>query len=438
MKRFCLTIALIIVNLVHLSAQNNPAPAPAQSKSILILNATAHIGNGDVIENSAIGFSNGKLTLIADARLIRIDMSAYDTIIDAAGMHAYPGFIAPNSTLGLLELDYLRQTNDTRETGTFKPSVRSVISYNTDSEIIPTVRSNGVLMGQITPRGGVISGTSSVVQFDAWNWEDAVIREDDGVHLNWPGVYHRHYDKGTIKFEKVKTYDQQLQEIKSFFTDARAYCNAEKPVLTEVRYEALRNIFSGKANLYIHADDSKQILEAIGFASEFKLPNIVIVGGEEAYLVAEQLVAGKIPVILSRLHALPNYEEDDVDQMYKLPKLTFDAGITFCLQNEGSMERMGTRNLPFYGGTAVAYGLPYEEAVKSLTLNAAKILGIDKTCGSLESGKDATLFISTGDALDMKSNNLVYAFIQGRQTDLTSKQTELYEKYKQKYDAGKK
>lgn len=418
--------------------QNNPDPAPSQSKKILIMNATAHIGNGDVIENSVIGMIDGKLSIIADARLIRMDMSAYDSVIDASGMHAYPGFIACNSTLGLLELDYLRQTNDTRETGTFKPSVRSVISYNTDSEIIPTVRSNGVLMGQITPRGGVISGTSSVVQFDAWNWEDAIIHEDDGVHLNWPTVYHRHYDKGVVKLEKVKTYDQQLREIETFFSDASAYCKSKSVSATEVRFEALRSIFDGTKNLYIHADDNKQILEAIGFIKQHKIARPVLVGGEEAYLVAGPVKENNIPVILARVHSLPNFAEDDVDLFYKIPKLTYDAGIKFCLQNEGDMERMGTRNLPFYAGTAVAYGLPYEEAVKSLSLNAASILGIDKTCGSLESGKDATLFISAGDALDMRTNNVKYAFIQGRQIDLSSKQTELYDKFKKKYDTQKK
>jgi len=436
--RFKFVVALQTITIATCIAQHNPDPAPKQSKKILIMNATAHIGNGNFVENSVIGMIDGKITLIADARLIRMDMSAYDTIIYASGMHAYPGFIACNSTLGLLELDYLRQTNDTKETGTFKPSVRSVISYNTDSEIIPTVRSNGVLMGQITPRGGVISGTSSVVQFDAWNWEDAILREDDGVHLNWPTVYHRHSDKGVVKLEKVKTYDQQLREIQTFFSEALAYCNSKSPSATEVRFEALRHLFDGTKNLYIHANDNKQILEAIGFAKQLKISKTVIIGGEEAYLVADHLKENNIPVILSRVHSLPSFAEDDLDQFYKLPKLTFEAGIVFCLQNEGDMERMGTRNLPFYAGTAVAYGLPYEEAVKSLSLNAAIILGIDKTCGSLESGKDATLFISSGDALDMRTNNLKYAFIQGREIDLSSKQTELYEKYKKKYDQGKK
>lgn len=419
-------------------AQQNPTPAPPQTKSVLIMNGTAHIGNGQVIENSVIGFDDGKLTLVADARVIRMDMSTYDTIIYADGSHVYPGFIACNSTLGLLEWDMVKQSNDEEETGTFKPSIRSAISYNADSEIIPTIRSNGVLLGQITPRGGVISGTSSVMQFDAWNWEDAMIKEDDGVHLNWPGVYHRHYDKGKINIEKVKTYDQQLKEIQSFFREAKAYCNARAQSLTDLRYAALCDVLTGKKILYVHASDAKAITEAINFKVEFKIPKLVIIGGYDAHLVAEQLKSHQIPVMLERIHSLPRFNEDDVDLPYKLPKMLLDAGVQFCIQNAGDMERMGTRNLPFYAGTAVAYGLPYEEAVRSLTLSPAQILGIDAQCGSLEVGKDATLFISKGDALDMMTNSLTAAFIQGRNIDLSSKQTELYEKYKKKYDEQKK
>jgi imidazolonepropionase-like amidohydrolase len=414
-------------------AQQVPTPAAKQSKSTLIMNGRAHLGNGTMIENSAIGFVDGKFTLVADATVIRLDMTAYDTIIDASGKDIYPGFIAPNSTLGLLEIDMVRQTSDLEETGTFRPSMRSIISYNTESEIIPTVRSNGVLMGQITPRGGVVSGTSSVVQFDAWNWEDAVIRMDDGVHVNWPTVFHRQYDKGTVRIEKVKTYEQQLREIQSFFTEAKAYCSQQTIGLTEVRFEALRAIFEGKATLYVHADDVKQITEALRFKNDLQIANMVIVGGYDAVLCSAALVSNNVSVMLRRVHDLPRYNEDDVDLPYKLPAQLHKLGVTFCFENSGDMERMGSRNIPFYAGTAVAYGLPYEEAVKSLSLNTAKILGVDSICGSIEVGKDASLFISEGDALDMMTNNVLMAWIQGRKIDISNKQTRLYEKWKSKY-----
>jgi imidazolonepropionase-like amidohydrolase len=432
---------LFIISLgfyVSVIAQQNPTVAPAQTRSILIMNATAHIGNGNVIENAAIGFRNGKLDLVADARTIRLAANAYDETIDASGKQIYPGFIATNTTLGLHELDAIRPANDVAETGSYKPGIRSAIAYNTDSEIIPTVRLNGVLMGQITPRGGVISGTSSVMQFDAWNWEDALVKADDGVHLNWPGVFHKHYDKGKVNVEKIKTYDQQLREIHTFFNEARAYCAVKNPAIQELRFEGLRGIFDGSQRLYVHADDAKAIQEALNFKVSQNIAGMVIVGGYDAHLVANELVANGVPVQLRRVHELPIYAEDDIDLPFKLPALLFKAGVQFALQNEGDMERMGVRNLPFFAGTAVAYGLPYEEAVRSLTESPAKILGIDDRCGTLEVGKDATLFISNGDALDMRTNALSHAFIQGRSIVLRSKQTDLYEKYKQKYDGQRK
>ena len=426
MKKHILSILIIALSLT-LNAQNNPVPAPKQTKSVLIMNAIAHLGDGTMIENSAIGFKDGVITMVADARVIRLAADAYDTTINAGGMHLYPGFIATNSTLGLHEIDAIRAMNDVAETGTFKPSVRSAIAYNTDSEIIPTVRFNGVLMGQIVPRGGVISGVSSVMQFDAWNWEDAIVREDDGVHLNWPQVYHKHYDKGKVSIEKVKSYDQQLTEIQVFFSEAKAYCATKTPAAVEVRFEGLRGVFTGSQTLYVHADDVKAISEA--FKREMMISKMVIIGGYDAWMIADELKAEKVGVMLRRVHELPMLNGEDVNLPFKLPAMLSEAGVEFCLQNEGDMERMGTRNLPFFAGTAVAYGLPYEEAVKSLTQSAANILGIGEKCGSITSGKDATLFISAGDALDMRTNNVVYAFIQGRMIKLDNKQKALYERY---------
>ncbi|MFN9800059.1 MAG: amidohydrolase, partial [Bacteroidota bacterium] len=241
---FLVLIACIAV------AQQNPTPAPKQDKSVLIMNDTAHLANGQVIDNAVIGFDQGRITLVADARTVRIDMSKYTTVLEASGMHVYPGFIATNSTLGLHEIDAVRAQDDLSEVGTFKPGVRSAIAYNTDSEITPTVRSNGILMGQIVPRGGIISGTSSVMQFDAWNWEDALVREDDGIHLNWPEVVHRHRDKNKVNIERVKTYDQQRREISIFFNEARIYCSSPVRIEVELRYEALRGLFNGNRTLY--------------------------------------------------------------------------------------------------------------------------------------------------------------------------------------------
>lgn len=427
-----LALHLFFLLSVSCIAQFNPAPAPKQTRSVLILNATAHLGTGESLENAAIAFKDGKITMVADARTIRLDMSAFDTIIEASGKHVYPGFIASNSTLGLHEIDAVRAFNDVSEVGTFKPSVRSAIAFNTDSEVIPTVRSNGVLLGQITPRGGTISGTSSVMHFDAWNWEDAIIREDDGVHLNWPQVYHRHYDKGKIAIEKVKSYDQQLAEVALFFNEARAYANTAQGNLTEIRFESMRGIFSGNKTLYVHADDVKAISEALRFKKDMAIPKMVIIGGYDSWMIADELREAGVGVMIRRVHSLPELTGDDVDLPFRLAKLLNDKKVIFAFQNEGDMERMGARNLPFHAGTAVAYGLPYEQAVRGLTLNAAILLGIDERMGSIEVGKSATLFISDGDALDMRTNNVTAAFIDGRCLELTDKHKVLYERYKKR------
>ena len=403
-------------------------PAKEQSQSILIINGTAHLGNGEVIQKSAIAFDKGKLILVEDASKIKIDFAAYDTVIKADGKHIYPGFIAPNSTLGLVEIDAVRATRDKDETGDFTPNVRSIIAYNTVSKITTTVRSNGVLLGQVTPRGGKISGTSSIVQFDAWNWEDAVYKKDDGVHLNWESFYNRRTGKLN------QDYAKKINELMAFFNAARAYSKRLDQEEKNLRYEAMRGVFNGKQTLFIHANFVKEITEAIHFARKHQVGKMVIVGGYDAWMIPEMLNENKVSVILKRVHILPHREEYDVYLPYQLPHLLFNAGVLFCLENSGDMEAMGTRNLPFYAGTAAAYGIDKEEALKLITLNTAIILGIDSTTGSIERGKDATLFISTGDALDMRTNNVEAAFIQGRMIDIDNHQKKLYRKYSAKYE----
>ena len=417
-----------------------PTPAPPQTGATLLVGAKAHLGTGDAIENAAIGFRNGTIDFVGRAN--EVDRSKYTEVVDVTGSHVYPGFIAPNTTLGLQEIEAVRASVDAYEVGTFRPNVRSVIAYNTESEVIPTVRTNGVLLGQPTPRGGVISGSSGVVHFDAWNWEDAAIRMVDGVHLHWPVVLHRHYDAGSLEVRRAKSYDQQRREIESFFREAAAYLQAHpRPVAEasatprDIRLEAMRGVFRGGAALYVHADDARALSEVVHFKRAFNLAQVVIVGGAESHRVADMLRDNGISVMLQRVHSLPYHEDDDVDLPFKLPKLLQDEGVLFCLQNEGPHEFMGTRNLPFYAGTACAYGLTYEQAVRSVSLNAARILGIDARYGSLEAGKSATLFISTGDALDMRTNHVTHAFIDGRSIDLNNRQRELYRKYQAKYNA---
>lgn len=425
MKKLLILLLMSSITCVYAQVET---PAPKQTKKIMLLNGIAHLGNGKVIKNSAISIVDGKFNIVADAAVIKIDFKQFDTVIDVREKHIYPGIIAPNSTLGLTEIDAVRATRDFSEVGKYNPHVRSIIAYNTESKVTTTIRSNGVLMGQITPRSNSISGTSSIVQFDAWNWEDAVIKEDDGIHLNWENMYN--WWKG----DKNKNYDKNVKELDRFFADALAYSKVDNHIEKNIRFEAMRGIFNGSQTLYIHADFIKELTEAINFSKKHNVKKTVIVGGYDSWMITDMLKENNIAVILQRVHSLPQRQEDDVYLPYKLPKILHDAGVLFCLENAGDMEAMGTRNLPFYAGTAAAYGMDKEDALSLITLNTAKILGIDDFCGSIESGKDATLFISSGDALDMRTNDVEAAFIQGRELDLNNFQKQLYQKYSSKYE----
>jgi imidazolonepropionase-like amidohydrolase len=405
-----------------------PVPAPAQKAPILILGATAHLGNGQVIANSAIGFEDGKLSLVADATTIRIDRTRYAKIFDASGKHVYPGFIAPDTRLGLVEIEAARATVDAADIGTFNPQLRSLIAYNTDSEVIPTVRSNGVLLAQVTPRGGTMPGSSSVVQLDAWNWEDAAYAPDEGIQLNWPQPSNfGGWETGSPERRKNEQYEKEVLALQQFFAEAAAYAKQSAPEPRNLKFEAMRGLFEGKKQLYIHADQAKNIQESVLFAEKHGL-RPVLVGAEDAWLVADFLAAQQVPVILSRTQRLPARDDEDVDQPFKTAALLHQKGVLFAFSDDGFWQ---VRNLPFQAGQAVGHGLPKEAAVSALTLNSAKILKIDQRCGSLEPGKDATLFISEGDALDMRGCQVTAAFIAGREIDLDNRHKQLRRRFEQ-------
>lgn len=405
-------------------------PAPDQSKRVLLYGATAHIGNGEIIESSLIIIENGKISTIEDASKIRIDISDAD-YYDVIGKHVYPGFILPNTTLGLADIDAVRASRDFDEVGELNPHIRSIIAYNTDSPVLPTIRTNGVLVGQITPQGGMISGTSSIVEFDAWNYEDALYKEDDGVHLNWPQSPRLDRNHNHSEDSKVE-YNDDLLDLEHFFNNAKSYYLSNKPKL-DITFKSMEGIFDGSKQLFIHVSSAKGIKQAVLFAKKMNVQKLVLVGAEESWRIADFIAENEIPVILNRVHRLPTYKNDAVDMAYKTPKILQDAGVLFCLDYEGDMERMGSRNLPFTAGTAVAYGLTKEEALTSISLSTAIVLGIEETVGSLEIGKDATLFVSDGDALDMMTNRVTLAFIRGKKLDLGNHQIDLYNKYSQKY-----
>ncbi|WP_129715595.1 amidohydrolase family protein [Pedobacter sp. SYP-B3415] len=433
MKRSIITTYMLSLVLtasgLQAFAQANISPAKKQDRTIAITGATIHVGNGTVVQNGTIVFSNGKIVSVTPNGQAPQDAS----VISASGKHIYPGFIAPVTNLGLTEIEAVKATIDFREIGTYNPHVRSLIAYNTDSKVQPTLRSNGVLMAQVTPQGGVLAGSSSVVQLDAWNWEDAVLRADDAIHLNWPqtprfrGGFGRFAQQSPEALQEAT--NKSIDELKAFFAEAKAYAEIAKPEVTNTRFEAMRRLFNGQEKLFVTADSQKDIVAAIRFAKGMGL-NPVLVGGDEAYLVANFLKENNVAVVVKQPHSLPANNDDDVNMPYKNAARLANAGLTVVLSIEGYWQQ---RNLPFMAGTAAAWGMDREKAVSAVTLNTAKILGIDKTAGSLEAGKDATLFVSAGDALDMKTNKVEKAFIQGRDINLDNLHKQLDKKFSDKY-----
>ncbi|VXB66918.1 Amidohydrolase [Flavobacterium sp. 9AF] len=430
MKKYIFLLA------VSCFAFGQQTPAPKQTQTILITGGKAHLGNGKIIENSIISIKEGKIAMIQEGTNFKPEK--HDVYIDASKKHIYPGFIGANATLGLVEIDAVKASNDESEMGEMNPHIRSIIAYNTESGLVEAARPNGVLLAQIAPRGGRISGTSSVVQLDAWNWEDAVIKENDGIHLSWPRSFSRSgwwAEPGGI--EPNKNYDKQVTEIQDFFNDAKAYFVAN-PAVRDIPYEAMKGLDTGDKTLFVHVDGEKEIVDAIVFKKKNNIQRMTLVGGYYAFKNIPLLKENNVSVLLRRVHDLPLLEDEDVNLPYKNAKLLDDAGILVGLQNAGDMERMQIRNLPFYAGTCVAWGMEKEKALQLITSNTAKILGIDIQYGTLEVGKSATLFISEGDALDMTSNQVTQAFIDGRNISLESHQTELYDRYKEKFEAQNK
>lgn len=429
MKSYIKFILLLLFLLPELQLiAQVPMPAPGQLRPTYIVGATAHLGNGKVIENSVIAFEEGKLTIVSSPEdLPKVNLSRY-RIIEARGQHIYPGFIGTDTQLGLVEIGQVRASRDDVEVGQMNPSVRSLIAYNTDSEVTPTVRSQGVLLAQICPEGGRITGQSSVVQLDAWNWEDAAVKVDEGIHLDWPSLYSFSWRQRS--FSKNDNYDDQVQEVHDYFKEARAYAQKQTHEVTNLKFEAMRGLFDKSKKLYVHTNTAATISQAVVFGEEYGV-SVIIVGGRDAWMVSSLLKEKKVPVILRQTHNLPASADSDIDQPFKTPAQLQEDGVLFSLSGGGSWT---LRNLAFQAGQAVSFGLEYENAVSALTLNPAKILGIDDRVGSLEVGKEATLFISEGDALDMRTSKVTHAFISGRDINLENKQKVLYEKFKAKYE----
>jgi imidazolonepropionase-like amidohydrolase len=437
MKKLIALITFIAI-VMNGYSQETMSPSKPQKGVMYIKNATIHVGNGKVIENGIIKIKDGKIEEVGAGIAIPADNA---NVTDAKGKQVYPGLILPTSSLGLIEIGAVRASQDVREIGDMNPNVRSIVAYNTDSKVINTLRSNGILMANVVPQGNFVAGSSSVVQLDAWNWEDAAYKTDAGMHIYMPTLLPRpnfgRFGGGggggpqAPPSDPVKEGLEKMEGLKTFFKEAKAYTDAATHDETNLKFEAVKGLFNKSQKIYMHANTAKQILVALDFVKEFGF-DMVIVGGSESYQVAALLKQHNVSVILQQPHSLPTTEDDDVDQPYKTAAALQKAGVLFAISDDDGQTR--GRNLPFNAGTAVAYGLTKEEALAAISLNAAKIMGVADKAGSIEAGKDANIIISEGDILDMRTSNVTDAFIQGRKIDLNDKHKMLNEKYEQKYE----
>lgn len=419
---------------IGIQAQENVYPAPPQQGLLFITHATIHVGNGTVINDGTIQIRDGKIQDVGTNIAIPADGVK---VYDVKGKHVYPGLIQCSNSLGLIEVNSVRATSDVTEIGDMNPNVRSLVAYNTDSKIINTLRNNGILLSNVVPGGSLITGSSSVVQLDAWNWEDAAYKADHGIHFQMPSLMTRRGGRGGFggfgqqpAGDPVQRALEEIESVKAFFREAKAYMAESKHAQVNLKFEAVRGLFEKKQKLFVHADMVKQMLIALDFVREFGF-QVVIVGGSDSWQITDLLKANNVPVILNQMHSLPTMVDDDVDQPYKTPAMLQKAGVLFAINDEDGQFR--GRNLAFNAGTASAYGLTKEEALSAITLNAARILGIEDRTGSIEKGKDANIVVSEGDILDMRTQIITDAFIQGRKISLEDKHKQLYDRYKYKY-----
>jgi imidazolonepropionase-like amidohydrolase len=404
LTKYFLLITLVLTGST-LWAQEVPVPGAPQEIPIILRNALIHPGNGSKAFKGDILIMEGKIQKIGEVR----ETFKRSEDIDLSGKSVYPGLIALNTHLGLSEIEAARPTIDTREAGESNAGLRALIAYNTDSRVIGTVRSNGVLLAQTLTQTGVIRGISALVQMDAWNWEDAAYAGgDNALCLHWTG------------------YQEKIRQLEAFFSKARARMNTESPVEPDLNLDALKPYLTRQKKVFIQAHRATEILQAIAFSEKFNL-DLVITGAYEAWKVKEELASRKIPVVLSDIHRLPGQDEEFPHQPFRNPALLQEAGIEVSICVEGFWQ---IRNLPFMAGTAAAYGVSREDALKMITLNPAKALGVETRTGSIETGKEANLVITSGDILDMKTSIPEKALIQGRWVNLDNKQKQLYEKYK--------
>lgn len=427
-------IVLLIFSIIY---GNNQIPGTNQKRPILLRGGTLHTVTGNVLEEYDLLFAEGKIVTIDE----QIQPSPETDVLDIYGKHVVPGFIAGYTRIGLTEISAVKQTNDHSEIGEINPNVRANVAYNPDSDLIPVTRSNGVLIVNSSPSSGRIPGQSSVMVMDGWTWEEATLKHPSALNLNWPNMRYN-FRKDAKKKEKIQReeYNKSLREMDLLIRDVRAYHHrknakerkAEHKQKTDLRLESMIPFVVFKDPIHIKADDVRQIEAAIKWSNKHDL-NIVIVGGRDAWMIPEVLVQNNIPIIILGVQTTPRRRFEPIHTPYKIPAMLQKAGVHFCISLDPGYPMDGhVRTLPDEAMRAASWGLTKDQALRAITLSAAEILGVDDQIGSLELGKDATLFISDNEPLT-QDNHPIKAYIQGREIDLSDRQKNLWNKYKEKY-----
>jgi imidazolonepropionase-like amidohydrolase len=405
--------------------------------TLRLAQARLHPITGPVLTNASL--------LIRDGRIAALETGESgppaDETVNLAGAHVYPGLIAPTTVLGLVDIEGVRASRDTTEVGEFRPDLYAWMAVHPDSDLIPVARANGYTHVQTVPLGGVVSGQSAVLALSGWTIEDLAIRRTAGLHVFWPGfaldVTPR---EGAGNREGVKTPEEQARErdrkvrrIEEFFADAEAYATARKSGVAGFQpvpaWEAMVPVLKGEVAVFLHADEVRQIRSAVEWAVRRRL-RVVLAGGRDAWRLPELLVKHSIPVAYEDVFTEPLRDEDPYDVHFAAPGVLARAGVKVAFA--GGSDRFGAsnlRNVPYAAAQAVAFGMPREEALRGLTLHGAEMLGLQDRLGSLEPGKEASLFVADGDILDVRTR-VIRMWIAGREASLESKHTRLYERYR--------
>ena len=430
-----IALDLIFPSATIVAAPEIPGQTPTQP--ILLVGATIHPITGEPIEDGQLLMDQGRIVAVAQ----RVEVPQDVQRIDVTGKHVYPGLFDAYTNMGLIEINAVRATNDLSESGLLNPNVRAEVAFNPDSELIPVARSEGVLLCLTAPRGELIAGRSAILRLDGWSQQEMTLRSDVGMHIQWPNMMSANQwwiEKSTA--EQIDERNERLEQLERFTVNARAYDQAQSGKThqentrrgqTDVRYEAMQSVWNREIPLIVHANEIQQIQAAVAYAVRQRV-RLVLLGGYDAPHCADLLRKHDVSVIVAGVYRLPRRRSDDFDAPFTLPERLRQAEIRFCISGYNRFGPSNTRNLPYHAAMAVAFGLAPQEAIKSITLYPAEILGVADQVGSLEPGKEATLIVTNGDPLEA-TTHVEKAFIEGRPVDLNNRHKRLWRKYQEKY-----